>query len=222
MGLTISYTLSSQRRLPEPVVWRLVERTAKFAEKIGCPGVDGPILGGPDHWKMWKLPDGATTGEPVSAIKGYSVNVWPGEGCETAWFGLCRYPGVRGWRLTSWCKTQYAARHGVHHFLRCHRRIISLLDLWRSFGVDLEVCDEGEYWQTRSLDRLRQRLGTYDRMIAAFAGAMKDAAGDDGPPVTAEIFDDARFEQLEAEGRAEFGIQLNQVEAELRRKGIIR
>ncbi|MBI5385871.1 MAG: hypothetical protein HZA90_14430 [Verrucomicrobia bacterium] len=132
MGLTISYTLSSRRRLAEPVVFRMTERTAQFARKIGCAQVEGPSLGGPEHWKMWTLPDGATTGEPVSALKGYSVRVCPGDGCETAWFGLCRYPGVSGWKLTSWCKTQYAARHGLDHFLRCHRQLISLLDLWRA------------------------------------------------------------------------------------------
>jgi hypothetical protein len=210
MGLTISYTLSTRRKLSETILLQFVERTAEFARKIGCEQVFGPQMGGPAHWKLWKLPDGSTTGEQISALEGWSVSVLPGEGCENADFGLCRYPGVKGWKLTSWCKTQYAARHGIEHFLACHRRVISLLDLWREFGVNLDVCDEGEYWETRSLDHLRKRVGTYDRLVAAVAGTMKDSAEGE-PGFTAEIFDDARFEHLEAEGRQEFGDHFEQM-----------
>ena len=212
MGLTISYTLSTRKKPAEGALLQIGERTAEFARQIGCATVHGPYAGGPAHWKMWKLPDGATTGEQVSALEGWSVSVLPGEGCESADFGLCRYPGVKGWKLTSWCKTQYAARHGIEHFLACHRRVISLLDLWRDFGVELDVSDEGEYWQTRSLDQLRQRVAVYDRLVAAVAGAMKDSAEEVGPPVDAEIFDDARFERLEAEGRAQFAAQIEEAQ----------
>mgnify|MGYP001582606814 CR=1 FL=1 len=40
------------------------------------------------------------------------------------------------------------------------------MDLWRDFGVDVKVTDEGEFWETRSVERLRERLGTYDRLVA--------------------------------------------------------
>ena len=145
MGLTISYTLSIPGKPAEAVLLQMVERTAEFARKVGCEEIHGPNFGGPEHWKMWQLPDGATTGEPVSPLEGWSVSVLQGEGCEHAAFGLCRYPGVNGWKLTSWCKTQYAARHGTRHFLDSHRRVISLLDLWKDFGVEVDVCDEGEF-----------------------------------------------------------------------------
>jgi len=81
---------------------KMVEHTAELARKLGCAQVHGPHLGGPPHWKMWELPDGATTGEPVEAVEGWSLIVLPGEGCENAQFGLCRYPGVEGWKLTYW------------------------------------------------------------------------------------------------------------------------
>jgi hypothetical protein len=91
--------------------------------------------------------------------------------------------------------------------------MVSLLDLWRSFGVTLDVCDEGEYWEQRSIDRLRERMTRYEGMIAAVAGALKDDLDEQGMPVKAEIFDHAQFERIEAEGQAEFATQL----AELRR-----
>jgi hypothetical protein len=216
MGLTISYTLSHRGELGDEVLYRLVEHTANLASRIGCAKVSGPILGGPDHWNLSELPDGSTTGDPIGAIEGFSVSVLPGEGCETADFGLCRYEGVEGWRLSSWCKTQYAVRHGVDHFLRCHLRMVSLLDLWRSFGVTLDVCDEGEYWEHRSINRLRERMTQYERMIAAVAGTLKDDFEEQGISVQAEIFDHAQFERIEAEGRVEFTAQLAELQRLIR------
>jgi hypothetical protein len=81
MGLTISYTLSTRRKPAEQVLVQMVESTADLARTIGCSQVYGPTFGGPGHWKMWKLPDGATTGEQVSALEGWSVSLLPGEGC---------------------------------------------------------------------------------------------------------------------------------------------
>jgi hypothetical protein len=75
-------------------------------------------------------------------------------------------------------------------------------------GVDVKVEDEGEFWLTRSSERLRERLGTYDRMVAAMAGALADDLGKES--VKGEIFNDVRFERLEAEGRAEFAAKIEQ------------
>jgi hypothetical protein len=210
MGLTIHWTLSTQRELSDAVVKELAARTKGFAEKIGCEKVLGPKRGGPGEIKLRKLPNGDTTGDLILAESGWSVMVLPGAGPEPAEFGLCRYPGSPHWKLTGACKTQYAAQHGSEHFLECHRRVIRLLDLWRDFGVDVKVLDEGEFWATRSVERLRERLGTYDRFAAGMAGALKDSLGKGPKSVQAEIFNDARFERLEAEGRAEFGAKIEE------------
>lgn len=214
MGLTISYTLKTERELSETILLRFAEHTKTLANQIGCNQVWGPEFGGSPDWKMWQLPDGAWTGEPVSPLEGYSASVLPGEGSEHASFGLCRYQNVPGWKLSAFCKTQYASRYGIDHFLHCHRRVISLLDLWRDFGIELDVCDEGEYWETRSIERLQQRVGTYDGLVAAVAGVVADQVGEGGPKVTAAIFDDVRFERLEAQGRSEFAPQLAELKEE--------
>jgi hypothetical protein len=211
MGLTIHWTLSAPSELSDAVVKEFGVRTVKFARKIGCTKVHGLVSGGPDFCKLRKLPNGDTTGDFVEASSGWSVTVVPGDGSEPAHFGLCRYPGMRHWTLTSYCKTQYAGQHGIEHFLACHRRIVSLLDLWRDFGVDVKVTDEGEYWETRSLERLRQRLATYDRLVAAVAGTLTDDLGKGEAGVQAEIFNHAHFERLEAEGRAEFAAKIEEM-----------
>jgi hypothetical protein len=189
----------------------LAERTAKFAGKIGCPEVHGPCVGGPDGCRIRKLPNGDTTGDFIAAESGWFVVVLPGQGSEVATLGLSRYPDVPHWTLSGFCKTQYAAQHGWEHFFACHRRVISLLDLWRNCGVAVRVTDEGEFWESRSEQRLRERLGTYDRMVAAVAGALRDDLGESAKSVQAEIFNDARFERLEAEGRAEFALAIDEM-----------
>ena len=60
------------------------------------------------------------------------------------------------------------------------------------------------------MERLRERLGTYDRLVAGMAGALKDSLGKGPKGVQAEIFNDARFEQLEAEGRTELGAKIEE------------
>lgn len=208
MGLTIHWTLSTTGKLSEPVVKELAERTVAFARKIGCAEVRGPVAGGPDLCKLRKLPNGDTTGDFIAAESGRFVVALPGEGSEAATLGLSRYPGVKHWTLSGFSKTQYAAQQGWEHFFACHRRVISLLDLWRDFGVNVKVMDEGEFWESRSVSRLREQLGTYDRLVAAVAGAVKDDLGGAAKGVQAEIFNDARFERLEAEGRAEFAAKI--------------
>jgi hypothetical protein len=164
---------------------------------------------------------------------GWVVEVWPGEGCESATFGLCEYPRLslfrggwvptgfrRGWLLKSHCKTQYAGEHGWQHFLKCHKQIISLLDFWRNLGVQVKVTDEGGYWETRSEAALKERVGRYDGLMAAVGGMFKDAAAaaSSVSSVESPIFDYAHFERLEHEGRQSFGRPLEELQ-KMCRKG---
>ncbi len=223
MGLSIHYRLSLARNLASGVVRELAERTAHYARKIGCAEVDAvrpafPNRGADLFVSVGKPEDGCFGLIPPT--DGWLVEVWPGEGCESATFGLCQYPHrtpfrtgsvptgyTRGWLLKSSCKTQYAGEHGWDHFLRCHKQVISLLDFWRSLGVTLKVSDEGEYWQTRSVRKLAERLRQNDRLVALAAGALKDASDDSAGPwrIQSPIFDYADFERLEHEGPLEFG-----------------
>lgn len=148
----------------------------------------------------------------------------PGNGCEPANFGLCRYPsaievddhrpgttgrkrrvktGLTGWRWTSFCKTQYASNPdcgGVENFLRCHLVVIALLDFARSLGIVEEVSDEGNYWAARDAESLAKEVGAWNAMIAGFAGQLKDALGNG---VASAITQFPNFEHLEAKGRSD-------------------
>lgn len=149
-----------------------------------------------------------------------AFTTWPGDGCEQANFGLCRYPssitvadpdrpGVKRrlacpgpkWRWSSFCKTQYAsdpACGGVAHFLQCHLSVVALLDAAKALGILGEVHDEGDYWTDRDPARLANQVGQWNEQIAAFVGRLKDTVGD---AAVAPITSFPNFEHLEARGR---------------------
>ena len=75
--------------------------------------------------------------------------------------------------------------------------------IWASLT---SVSDEGDFWETRSLERLTKEIGKQSVMLAGFLGALKDAVGqtsDGAGTVEASIGGYPNFEHLEAEGRYE-------------------
>jgi hypothetical protein len=173
-----------------------------------------------------KVQSGRYIDDPLREGTSYSLapfrivafSTWPGEGCEEANFGLCQYPPhlvvdrkrkiptkLPGWSWHSFCKTQYASNPecgGVENFLRCHLLVVAMLDYAKTLGVLDEVYDEGDYWEKRDAEALAKEVGGWNRMIASFAGQLKDAL-DGGPmSVVSEITKFPNFEHLEAAGQA--------------------
>ena len=149
----------------------------------------------------------------ANAEDGWFFRTWPGEGCETALFGLSKFParvvaGGRnvpfgwgaGWHFHSWCKTQYADLVSRAHFLKCHLGVISMLDFFRASGCRVQVRDGGDYWKSRRVERLAARLERMHAMAAAVAGAIKDAGEGSGGQFVAPIARHPHFERLEATG----------------------
>lgn len=80
----------------------------------------------------------------------------------------------------------------------------------------MKISDEGDYWPRRSERKLRRELDLMNGAIAGIAGALKDAAGDDGgPPVQSPIFAHPQFERLEANGVERHGAKIAAVTAAL-------
>ena len=143
-----------------------------------------------------------------------AFNAWPGEGCEESNFGFCLYPAtvehrgnqirtkLSGWRWSSFCKTQYAsdpACGGIENFLRCHLLVVAMLDKCKELGCLDEVYDEGKFWDNRDVKALVPEIESWNGMIAAFAGQLKDTLGDG---VEAPITEFSNFEQLELAGQS--------------------
>ena len=82
--------------------------------------------------------------------------------------------------------------------------MVALLDEAQRLGILGKVSDEGEFWETRSLERLTKEIGDQSAMLAGFLGALKDAMGQapgGAGTVEAPIAGYPNFEHLEAEGR---------------------
>jgi hypothetical protein len=237
MGLTIHYNLNSSTRSPKKA-HELVARLRGRALDLPFERVDDTIelsgsqcdyeQYGPDHPHRWLLIQaGVYVDDPKDKHHSYratpthiiAFSTWPGQGCEPANFGLCRYPtyievndrGIEGyarkirttpggWYWGSFCKTQYASNPdcgGVANFLRCHLSVIRMLDHAKDLGILKSVSDEGDFWEKRIIEDLSREVGQGNEMIAAFAGQLKDQLG---PELLATISEFPNFEHLEAKG----------------------
>ena len=74
--------------------------------------------------------------------------------------------------------------------------IIALLDEAVRLGFEVEVGDEGNYWDTRDVEQLRRHVQDTSHIIARFAGALHDAVGQEHK-VESPIFERKDFERLE-------------------------
>jgi len=152
-----------------------------------------------------------------------AFETWPGDGCEAANYGLCQYPAtiehqgkrirtkMSGWRWSSFCKTQYAsdpACGGIENFLRCHLLVVALLDKAKELGGLDEVYDEGKFWESRDVKALVPEIESWNGMIAAFAGQLKDTLGEG---VESPITEFSNFEQLELAGQKQLTPQTAQL-----------
>ncbi len=237
MGLTIHWNLKADVRTAAAaceLVGRLRQRAldiplASVGEIMELSGRDADYKVQPAEssarWLLIQAGQYIESGDCHYAVAPQHVIAFetqPGEGCEPANFGLCRYPafievadqrpghslqkrrlktGLTGWCWSSFCKTQYASNPacgGVQNFLRCHLSVIALLDFAKSLGMVEGVSDEGNYWETRDVEALAREVGSWNEMIAGFAGQLKDALGAN---VVSEIAKFHNFEPLEARGR---------------------
>ena len=240
MGLTIHYSLKSSVRSPKKareLVAHLRGRAldlpfAQVEDIVELKGeacdFDRRERDDPHRWLLIQAgqyierpaPGGGTYTYKVAPTHVIAFETVPGDGCEAANFGLCRYPahievtdpdrreqkkrlrtGLSGWTWSSFCKTQYASNSacgGVENFLRCHLAVIKVLDHAKSLGIVEEVSDEGDFWQDRDVRALAKQVGEWNEMIASFAGELKDLLGDQ---VDAEITKYPDFEHLEVAGR---------------------
>jgi hypothetical protein len=206
MGLSIHYILSKGHPLNLPAVGEIVKKLRDEAVRLGFAEVGELTAAGPQYEWLYYWPRGAKKRSDLApAHDGWFFSATPGEGCESMRVGLCRFAGAAGWRLEAFCKTQYASRHGWKHFLKCHRCVIKMLRAAQKLGLRVKAEDEGGLWETNSAAVLRRNLKEYDECIAAFGGALKDAAAAAGQTMVGPIFDHPQFEHLEARGLAEHG-----------------
>lgn len=151
---------------------------------------------------------------PVQPAEIIAFFAWPGEGCEPANFGLCRYPATieregttlstrmgSGWHWSSFCKTQYASNLNAAHCLRSHIMIVKMLDKAKELGFVADCSDEGGYWENRNVAQLAETIGEWNTLLAGTVGELKDLLDGQGLSIQAPITERGDFEHLEAKAR---------------------
>jgi hypothetical protein len=221
MGLTVHFHIGLPATTPRDDVIDRVSRLRTAAELLPFAAV-GPLVSTPEdpslgpespleglvRWWTWLQTDHAgpaTAGSGLPDAIAFGIDV--GDQCEPATFGVAwlrpRDEDFRtlsnepaSWRWLCSCKTQYASNVSEEHFLQCHMAIIALLDEAVRLGFEVEVGDEGNYWDTRDVEQLRRHVEDTSHIIARFAGALHDAVGEKHK-VEAPIFERKDFERLE-------------------------
>jgi hypothetical protein len=103
--------------------------------------------------------------------------------------------------------------------------VVALLDEAKKLGILGTVSDEGDFWETRSLERLTKEIGDQSAMLAGFLGALKDAMGQapgGAGTVEAPIAGYPNFEHLEAEGQRLLPEELKMMLKALARSNLLR
>ena len=225
MGLTINYSLKCDAENPEIAMEKLsklheIAKDLPFAEvsEIIEVNEDDYLTETKDFsdFKSWikvmsykyvDTDDGSYY--KIAPEKAIAFNVWPGEGCESATFGLAIYPKENesdrhSWSWSSFCKTQYASNPeygGIEHFVKCHLSIIKLLDEAKKMDMIYRVSDEGGYWKKRNLQELISCVEEYNTLVAAVVGGLGDIFGQASHVESySPISEFPNFEYLEAEG----------------------
>ena len=103
--------------------------------------------------------------EPTEIV---SLVLYPGEGCEECAITFRKVDGH--YEAQEFCKTQYAA-----HFVRCHTLVVAMLDIAKSIGFEVDVRDEGQFYETRDLCVLAQNLGEYNSLVESIGGQLRAA-----------------------------------------------
>jgi hypothetical protein len=238
MGLTIHYKLKHTG--DEKSAQRMIEQLHSAAQDLPFKELQDIVdLKGDDckfdqhdkesslRWLLIQAEQTLKVGEHtylgVPPTRIIAFETWPGEGCESANFGLCQYPAtiehngksirtkLSGWRWSSFCKTQYASDPrcgGVENFLRCHLLVVALLDKAKELGCLEEVYDEGKFWANRDVKALVPEIESWNGMIAAFAGHLKDVVGEG---VESPITEFSNFEQLELAGQSQVRPQMQEL-----------
>jgi hypothetical protein len=215
MGLEIFYDLHAPASWDRLRVRRTVRAARQHALTVGFQEVNRVQINDPSHPRTMgvrHLPKDLPY-LAAEAEDGWFFRTWPGEGCETALFGLCKFPAQvsaeghtvafgwgGGWHFHSWCKTQYADVVSRAHFLKCHLGIISILDFFRAEGCRVQVRDGGDFWKSRRVETLTRHLERMHAIVAAVAGAVKDAGESSAGRFVAPIARHPQFERLEATG----------------------
>jgi hypothetical protein len=181
MGLTVNFELTAAANMNAVRAKQIVASLRRialnfqregFVDKVLPMASDLETLGQfACDWLILPVrgEESTSTGAEILPEEGYIFLVVVGSDCEPLRLGLCHYPATvrfdgkelptrkpARWRLSAYCKTQYASLHGWEYFLRCHCAVVHMLMACRMPDLRVKIMDEGAYWPRRSVSKLRE------------------------------------------------------------------
>jgi hypothetical protein len=126
--------------------------------------------------RLWRSAD---DDDPSRVMRGLILDLAPGQDTTSllispeGWFtSLFEIEDAQQGRLAerSWCfvKTQFGPIEG-------HVALVELLDaIKKEFAPNLEVSDEGGYWESRDVNELRQKIEFLNHAMDVFANALEN------------------------------------------------
>lgn len=164
---------------------------APFGASVHLPFDDVGTL----HPRDWEGDTRSLRTLSVQPLEWAAFRVWPGQGCETATFGLARHPATAlldglpvptwladGWRWHTVCKTQHASAVSWEHFMTVHGSLVSLLDVAEGLGIVHAVRDETHFLPDRDWARAAAEVRSMNEMIGRVGDALRRALDDAEPP----------------------------------------
>jgi hypothetical protein len=160
MGITISYRGSLKD----------LDRVEDFEDRVLDLALE---LGG--QARIWRT---TNDDDPQRTVRGVILNLYPGQETTSlliapeGWLiNLCEIKEAEKGQLAGppWCfvKTQFGPIEG-------HVALVEMLAaLKQEFLLDLEVSDEGEYWETRDIERLKAKTGYLQAAIDGMAEGLQ-------------------------------------------------
>jgi hypothetical protein len=83
-----------------------------------------------------------------------------------------------------------------------------MLDKAKQLGCLASASDEGGFWEQRNLEALVKEVGSWNQMIAAFGGKLKDLLGDG---IEMPIANYPDYERLELAGQSQLPPEMEQL-----------
>ena len=195
MAITVYYELSAPESFTDSDVVRALEtaRRRAISRQFGMVSPLNRLIDGSQLAYCIESPlqnDGFLQVAPSS---GFWFRIQLSHSTESATIGLCRFPAharaaganfssrlQKGWHFQGSCRTQNPGECEFQAFCKRHVNLLALLREIQTLGIETEVEDDGDYWETNDTTILESKFKADFENIRPLDPALADPS--DGHP----------------------------------------
>jgi hypothetical protein len=173
MAISVYYELSASESFKDPDVVRVLEATRKRAIKqhFGVVSALNRQVADPRLSFCISNPHQSGAVIKVPPTSGFWFNIQLAHSSDSAIVGLCRFPAVvkfggreiqtgllEGWHFQGSCRTQNPVQRNFEEFKKRHAGLIDLLATLQEHEIEIDVEDDGDFWQGRNAAVLEEKF----------------------------------------------------------------